>query len=107
MAGISRREREDRQRIVDIKARLADPSLPHYLFAKLQGTLSHLQDKQDRRVAERKAKVTADRAARAEAAPKNWCVLPDNGRGRPLEAAPPRTVAPPDAGWPDLSYQGQ
>jgi hypothetical protein len=58
MAGITRREREDRQRIWDIKRKLADPSLPHYLFAKLQGTLNTLQRVQDGRVAERQAKVT-------------------------------------------------
>jgi hypothetical protein len=78
MAGITQREREDRQRILDVKAMLADPTLPRYLNAKYQGVLNTLQRIQDRRVAERKAKLRAERDA-AENRP-NWCVLPDNKR---------------------------
>jgi hypothetical protein len=103
MAGISNREREDRQRIADIKLKLADPALPLYRFAKLQGTLSGLQDKQDRRIAERKAKLEADRKA-ARPTP-NWNVLPDNNRGpRPGFVSPP--TVPSFDSWPDLSGQG-
>lgn len=76
MAGITRREREDKARIADIKLKLADPSLPLYLFAKLQGTLSGLQDKQDRRVEARRA---AAKAAEPVVYPN---VLPDNFRLR-------------------------
>jgi len=76
MAGISTREREDKQRIADIKARLKEP-MSIYYFSRLQGTLSHLQDKQDRRIAERQAKLAA---SRAQAAPVYRHVLPSNGR---------------------------
>ena len=102
MAGITQREREDRQRILDVKAMLADPTLPRYLNAKYQGVLNTLQRIQDKRVAERKAAV---QAARKAARPTtNYNVLPDNGRGPSGPSAPP--TAPSFNSWPDLSGQG-
>jgi hypothetical protein len=105
MAGITAREREDKARILDIKAKLKEP-MPLYLFQKMNASLTALQRTQDKRVAARKAKVEAERAARAEAAPKPWMnVLPDNMRGP--RGVPPSVVVAADAGWPDLSHQGQ
>jgi hypothetical protein len=104
MAGITTREREDKQRIEDIKLRLKEP-MSIYYFSRLQGTLSGLQDKQDRRIAERKAKLEADRKAAKPM--QTWCVLPDNGRGPRPDASVAPSAAPGDDGWPDLSYQGK
>ena len=104
MAGITKREREDKARIAEIKLKLFEP-MPLYLYQKMNASLTALQRVQDKRVAERKAKVAADRAKRAEAAPKPWLnVLPDNGRSAPRVPIAPLPV---DDGWPDLSYQGE
>jgi hypothetical protein len=77
MAGITRREREDKARIADIKLKLKEP-MALYLYAKLNSALTALQDKQDKRIAERKAKVEADRKAAKRVVFHS--VLPDNGR---------------------------
>ena len=107
MAGITNREREDKARIAEIKLKLFKP-MPLYLYQKLNASLTALQRVQDNRVEKRKAELAAKRAAAAEAAPKpHLNVLPWNHRG-PDPNAPPAPVAPPpDAGWPDLSYQGK
>jgi hypothetical protein len=91
MAGITQREREDKARIRDIKLKLTDPLLPLYLYAKLQGTLSGLQDKQDRRIAERKAALETARKARKPISYPN--VLPSNGREPGGSSAPPAAPA--------------
>jgi hypothetical protein len=106
MAGISQREREDRQRITDIKLRLKDPALPSYIYAKMQGTLSGLQGVQDRRVAARAVVTAARRAERAvgvqAAAYANGNpYLPDNGR-LIVGFVPAAFVSDADT-WPTLS----
>jgi hypothetical protein len=80
MAGITQREREDKQRILDVKAMLADPTLPRYLNAKYQGVLNTLQRIQDRRVAERKVALDAARAERFRASIPRPAWQGDNGR---------------------------
>jgi hypothetical protein len=78
MAGISQREREDKERIAEIKAKLKEP-MPLYLYQKLNATLTALQRVQDRRIAARAAETTARRAQRKADQPRpSW--LPDNGR---------------------------
>jgi hypothetical protein len=78
MAGITRREREDKARIQDIKDKLRNhPDMALHLYQRLNSSLTALQRIQDKRVAERKAKVETARAAEPKTYP---CVLPDNGR---------------------------
>jgi hypothetical protein len=79
MAGITKRERQDKARIAEITKALADPTLPRYIFAKLQGTLSSLQRTQDKRLAARQTALDVKRKAAAPVVRYN--VLPDNNRG--------------------------
>jgi hypothetical protein len=87
MAGITNREREDKARIEDIKAKLRDnPKMPLHLYQRLNSSLTALQRVQDRRIAERRAKVEADRKA---ARPTPYInVLPSNGREPPSDWRP-------------------
>ena len=96
MAGISKREREDKARIEHIKARLAEP-MALYLFTRLNASLTALQRVQDKRVAERRAKAAAARKA-AEPRPQSYNVLPDNGRG-PDRKSQPAPRLPVDPAW--------
>ena len=78
MAGISREEREEKQQIAEIEERLrTHPEMGDYAYGRLQGTLRALRKSRSRRLAERKAKVEADRKAeKATANRPNWPSLP-------------------------------
>jgi hypothetical protein len=79
MAGITNREREDKARIAEIKLRLKEP-MPIYAYAKLNSSLSALEQRQDRRIAERKAKLEAARDEAERYSRPYVSHLPDNGR---------------------------
>jgi hypothetical protein len=94
MAGITKREREDKARIEDIKAKLRDnPKMALHLYQRLNSSLTALQRVQDRRVAARAAITAARRIARQAATRPHINVLPENFRGPPRDWKP-ATVKP-------------
>jgi hypothetical protein len=108
MAGISKRERQDKEQIARLEQAVLIARPGSYAQSRLEATLRALRRTQDKRIDERKRALKAKQTAETPAPRYN--VLPDNGRryqfGEPGYVAP-KPLAPVTAGNPFLPKQGE
>jgi hypothetical protein len=95
MPRVSAADKLERRLIEALEVKAFDPATPAYAQIKAMGTLATLMRRRDKRMAGKAGAAAARAAARADAAPKNYNVLPWNHRGPDPSAPPaPRVIAP-------------
>jgi hypothetical protein len=98
MAGITKRERQDKEQITRLEAAVLVANPRTYAYARLEATLRALRKTQDKRIAARRAALDAKQPAAAAPLPRPAWML--KGRGAPefrdgtVKPAPMASIIP-------------